>query len=428
MVRPTSMTTSSKRVVVVGAGLVGAIQSLLLARDGHQVTVIERRSFENHSSHKEDPNSALNSRTVALSHRSWQLLNGAGLWPTIACSPIQTVHVTERGKFGSIKLSSIELQLDALGYVVSNSGFESFLYNRLKNDSGVELIESASVTSLSNTAEGVTVCISADGGTQTIDADLLIAADGAKSGVRSMLGISVDQKDYDQCAVIANVTTAKDHHNVAYERFTDSGPLAMLPLWPEHADSCTTGGNRYSMIYTITTRDRDAVQSMQDSDFLALLQKRFGGRSGRFTTVGKRFIVPLQLTVSSKQIEKRCILVGNASRSLHPVAGQGLNLAVRDMFELVSCLRASYSRTSGAQSDNCTDTALRMFSKKRRGDQWAVTKHTDLLAQVFTSKPWMQELPLSAARSSSFLLLDFIDPLRKKFAAMNIGEHVPLAR
>ena len=396
-------------VIIVGVGLVGAVQALLFARAGFNVTVIEKKQLPeaDHSLH------AISSRTVALSYRSRQLLSDAGLWPAIDCCPIQTVHVSEQGNFGSIKLEAHKLDVEALGYVVSNAQFESYMYGLLKSEARIEVIESAKVVSVQNNSESADVTIEQSGVAKNLSASLVVAADGTHSAVREMLGIDTRQHDYQQCAVLANVCTSRSQKHCAYERFTRDGPLALLPL-----SAANDAGQIYSMIYTAGTAQSEELKALSDEDFLGLLQKKFGGRSGRFEKIGKRYVAPLSLTVSMQQTEGRFVLIGNAARTLHPVAGQGMNLALRDVFELVS---------SVVSIENI-DSALAHFVKKRNTDQWWVTQQTDLLARLFVDKPWPLRLPVSFMTGAGFVLLDIIEPFKKAFASTNMGRHVPLAK
>ena len=400
------------KILVVGAGLVGAVQALILARSGHQVTVIEQRSLATAGNSSSAAIDILNSRTIALSHRSWQLLSNADLWPEgIGCG-IGTVHVSEQGKFGSIRITAEKLGVDALGYVVRNTEYERYLHKQLQAEPGIKIIESAKLESLRQADNKVTVALTDD----AIEADLLIASDGTGSVVRQMLDIGFDEYDYQQCAVLTNVVAHEKHQHRAYERFTRGGPLALLPLKGEGAD------NAYSMIFTAPEQDLCDLHKMSDQEMLQVLQKKFGGKLGRFEKIGKRFIVPLKKTVSKRQVQNHCVLVGNAARTLHPVAGQGLNLALRDVFELQSCLR------SLDNSGNNVDKALALFLECRRRDQTAITHQTDLLARLFTEKPWPLRLPVSLATRSSFLLLDFLEPVKNRYAAFNMGQHVPLPK
>ena len=345
-------------VIIVGAGLVGAVQALLFARAGFNVTVIEKKQLPeaDHSPH------SISSRTVALSYRSMQLLSDADLWPAIDCCPIQTVHVSEQGNFGSIKLEAHKLDVEALGYVVSNAQFESYLYGLLKSEARIEVIESAKLVSVQNNSESADVTIEQSGVAKKLSASLVVAADGTHSAVREMLGIDTRQHDYQQCALLANVCTSHGQKLCAYERFTRDGPLALLPL---SAANDAGQGQMYSMIYTAGIAQSEQLKALSDEDFLGLLQKKFGGRSGRFEKIGKRYITPLSLTVSMQQISGRYVLIGNAARTLHPVAGQGMNLALRDVFELVS---------SVVNNENI-DSALAHFVKKRNTDQWLSLIH-----------------------------------------------------
>ena len=429
------------RAIVVGAGLVGAVQALLLAKSGCKVTVVEQRSFRS----KWDAANPLSDRTVALSGRSIQLLDQSGLWPAIPACPIKTVHVSEQGKFGSVKIKAEKLNMDALGYVVSNAAFESYLHQCLRAATEIELIEGASVASIQHDKKNVSLKVEMQGANKTIDAEVLIAADGTGSVSRSLLGIEVEERDYHQCAVLANVSTSAPHGFNAFERFTRDGPLALLPLEefvetgqvrlgqpskldsgeldpgkPDSGkpDSGNLGSDKlWSLIFTSAEKDAAELKDMPDSQFLNLLQEKFGGRLGRFDRIGSRVVTPLKLTVCSEQTLGRCVLIGNAARTLHPVAGQGLNLALRDVFELASCLVATDN------ADVCR--ALESFVSKRRRDQWVITRQTDILARVFTDTLPFQ-LPVSAARHASLLLLDHVDPLKKTFATLNLGQHVPL--
>lgn len=398
-------------VIVVGAGLVGAVQALLFARAGFNVTLIEKKQLPDadHSDH------LISSRTVALSYRSRQLLSDAGLWPAIDCCPIQEVQVTEQGNFGSVKLEAHKLNVEALGYVVSNAEFENYLYGLLKSEARIEIIESAIVVSLENERQSAHVAIEQSGVSKKLSASLVVAADGTHSAVREMLGIATRQRDYKQCAVLANVCTSRGQKNSAFERFTGDGPLALLPLCAA-TDTCQ--GQMYSMIYTARSAQSEQLQAMSDKDFLGLLQKKFGGRLGRFESIGKRYVAPLLLTVSLQQTRGRYVLIGNAARTLHPVAGQGMNLALRDVFELVSSV-------SGNEN---IDSALALFKKQRSKDQWWITQQTDLLARLFIDKPWPLRLPASLMTGSGFLLLDIIEPFKRAFATTNMGSHVPLAK
>ena len=424
---PEQGSSTGKEIVVVGAGLVGAVQALLLARVGFHVTVVEQRSLLSSSNDKD------NSRTVALSDRAFQLLNGAGLWPAIAHCPIRSVCVTEQGKFGSVKLHAHKLNVEALGYVLANTEFECFLHDLLRREQNITVIESAKVVSVNSTDHqaSITVKQSDDGAgnEQLLSADLIIAADGTHSAIRNLLGIDTDDRDYQQCAVLANVSTANPHQHIAFERFTKDGPLALLPL---SADSTREEENeknshRYSMILTAPLDEKENLEKIPDSDFLGLLQKKFGGQLGRFEKISKRFVAPLKLIVSSKQVDRRFVLIGNAARTLHPVAGQGMNLALRDVFELASCLKGVSTANvcdNGAVSD--LDSALKEFVDHRRRDQSVITSQTDILARIFTQKSWPLRTPISLASGLSFFVLDFSDPVKKTFASMNMGRHVPL--
>ena len=407
------------KIVVAGAGLVGAVQALLLARAGFHVTVVEQRALHSAANAKD------NSRTVALSDRSFQLLTGAGLWPDVETCPIHSICVTEQGKFGSVKLDARKLNVDALGYVLSNTGFECYLHDLLRAEQNITVLEGSMVVSLESTDKRASITVVHEDKEKILNADLIVAADGTRSEIRKRLGIETDGRDYHQCAVLANVYVNGRHQNTAYERFTADGPLALLPL-----SSGCTNSSMFSMILTAPEAEKEKLEKISDKDFLSLLQKKFGGRLGRFEKISRRFVAPLKLVVSERQVDRRFVLIGNAARTLHPVAGQGMNLALRDVFELASCLSDIAVCDVGSAGDNGApdfDAALAEFVKRRRRDQSAITSQTDLLARAFTHKlPWPLSLPVSFASGLSFFILDFLDPVKKTFATMNAGRHVPL--
>lgn len=385
----------NRKIVVAGAGIVGSVQALLLARAGFSVVLVEARQ-------PAPEQTGLNVRSVALSCRSYELLQSQGLWPAQSGCAIRSVQATERGRFGSVHLTSDDLDVDSLGYVLANAPLENFLISQVNAEPEIEFIRPAVVRVVSNSSAGVVVEV----GAQTINAGLLIAADGTNSGVRESIGVGIRQRDYEQHAIVANLLCQRHHQNIAHERFTDTGPLALLPL----AD------RQVAMVYTVNSDTVDQLMSKSDDDFLALVQRRFGGKLGRFQALGKRMYFPLHLLETEQQCAGSCVFIGNSARTLHPVAGQGLNLALRDVFALTAgvCSAANYQQ------------ATTEFVRLRQSDQRLVTGQTDLLARFFTKRQWPLQIPLSLFGMTAMLLLDNVPALRSKFGALSAGVGVPL--
>lgn len=429
--------------VVVGGGIVGAVQALLLAQQGISVLLIEAARAEAMSV-------PLQQRSVALSHRSFELLQSAGLWPADSVCAINEIQVTNRGSFGSVRITADDLNSDALGYVVANHSLEDHLRRLLKSQQNIELLQPATATLEHYADSGARLRVSAidfdstlssplrlvDGASATetdretgelslplaeftAHCRLLIAADGTHSQIRQSLGLGLRQQDYDQVAVVANVECQLDHRQVAYERFTDSGPLALLPL----AERCM------AMVYTARATDAESLAAMDDEEFLQRLQRRFGGNLGRFRQIGRRAVFPLVLSESESQAVGCCVLIGNSARTLHPVAGQGLNLALRDVFALTASIASALQpATVGEQESALSDsidwsTLMADFQRQRRSDQKNTVRRTDLLARLFSD----DRIPGSGLlRGASLLLLNGFAPLRKRFARDSAGIGVPL--
>jgi len=397
-------------IIVVGAGVVGALVSLLMTERGHKVTLIEKRNLVSDRSSSDQPSD----RTVALSNRSWQLLSSAKLWPDIEACAIRFVRVSQRGRFGSVRLSADQMRVEALGYVLGNDALEAYLHQHVRDESAIKVFEGVSVESIDTLNCGVSVVL-ADKQTQ-LKADLLIAADGNNSLVRDRLGIATIERDYQQCAVIATVQSNQPHEHTAHERFTRKGPLALLPV------GASVDG-QYSMVFTSELADLEKLKNISDLDFLNLLQQKFGGKVGRFETIGKRFVTPLRSSISESQVHESCVLIGNAARSLHPVTGQGLNLALRDVFELVSLIY--HNPVSSSEMVRDISTVLEKFHNNRKTDQRLITFQTDTLARWFSGR-W--QAPIAAVNSVTFLLLDTLTPVKSQYAKFNMGHHVPLPR
>lgn len=426
-------------VAVVGGGLVGAIQALLLARRGASVALIEAASQDRSTA---EP---LEQRSVALSHRSFELLTSQGMWPADAC-PIKEIQVSNKGSFGSVRITARDLHESAVGYVVANRSLERHLLQLVRAQSNIEVVQPAIATLLHNSITGAELAVSAAGsGAEEIPAEiveftlrckLLIAAEGTHSQIRQSLGVTLEQRNYEQVAVVANIQCQYNHQHIAYERFTESGPLALLPLSPR----CM------AMVYTANECHAENLQRMPDAEFLALLQRRFGGTLGRFKAMGRRSVFPLALTQSESQVVGCCVLIGNSARTLHPVAGQGLNLAIRDVFALAAQVGQSgvpdyqpghpperdqppiQQRTQQRTQQRMRvgenlSQALLQFERQRSSDQRSTVRRTDLLARAFSGNA----LPAAGLiRGASLILLDGLTPLRKHFAQNSAGVGVSL--
>ncbi|MGA1561738.1 MAG: 2-octaprenyl-6-methoxyphenyl hydroxylase [Gammaproteobacteria bacterium] len=410
-----STETQTCDVLIVGGGMAGASLALALAPSGLRVTLIEAQPFV------EQPTAAYDDRGIALAWGSQRILEGLGLWSELAqeATPIRQIHVSDAGHFGFTRLHADEEGVPALGQVVTGRILGRALQQALQQQEGIRVIAPATLTHFAQ-GDGTVMAevVDAKGATQKWQASLLVAADGGNSPIRAQLveqgRITLQQREYDQHAIVANVTPGKSHQNVAYERFTDQGPLAFLPL----AD--VEGQPRMALVWTATAERRDALLALSDVEFLAALQDKFGGRLGRLQRVGVRKSYPLQMLRAEQSVAGRVVLIGNAAHTLHPVAGQGFNLGLRDVAWLVEILR-------DAQADGQdigADAVLQCYEQKRVGDQARTADFTDTLVRVFTHPA----LPVRVGRSTGLLAMELVAPMRHALAKRNLGLNGPLPR
>lgn len=390
-------------VLIVGGGMVGASMAVALRPLGLRVALIDAYAF---TPGQTQP--GYDDRSVALSYGSGLIYQGMGLWSSLRpqAEAIEHIHVSDRGHFGATRLSAQQQQVPALGYVVESRVLGGALYQALR-ESEVDVLAPATVTGIDQSAEQtqgvVKLTVEQAGQSSVLAAHLLIVADGGASGLREQLGIAVKQRDYRQSALIANVTTREPHRNVAYERFTASGPLALLPM---------TGG-RYSLVWTHRHDEVEATLALNDAEFLEKLQQAFGYRQGRFIKAGQRTAYPLKLIKSTREVAGRAVIIGNTSHTLHPVAGQGLNLALRDIAVLTDLIAEAVQQ----QADPGSTERLQAYEQQRRPDYNSVVNYTDGLVRVF-SKDFA---PLGHVRAGGLLAVDRIAPLRGLLARQSMG-------
>lgn len=365
-------------VLIVGGGLTGASLMLALADSSLRVTMIEAKMFSDKI--RED----FDARTLALSPASVNILNVLGLWPSLCvhATPIEIIHVSQQKRFGHTRLHSDVL--NPLGHVIEMQHLQKVFYEFLDHE---HVHAPAQITALDAPTGMVSVLL--NGQLKTIKAKLIVAADGADSAVRKLCGLSVKITDYHQQAVVANLGLSRPHQQIAYERFTSSGPLALLPIT----------GNRASLVWSLAPDKAEEYLSMPDKAFLQALQGVFGYRLGKLGKVGKRSLFPLRQTIMPEQVAWPVVFIGNAAHTLHPVAGQGFNLGLRDAALLAQIL----------VQQGLNAKSLETYQDMRRHDQHAIQAFTHGLVELFSSS-----IPgLAALRGMGLKALDSLPPLQK---------------
>ena len=390
-------------VLIVGGGLVGATLACALSTDSLRVGVVGSTSAVGPGHFDDDD------RPIALSQGSRRILEGLDLWSNIShyATPIKMVHVSDRGHFGFVRLRAVDFRLDALGYVVSAGLLGRILSAACSSRDSMMRIGSSDCAGVDCEGGSTLVRLRTPDGTRTLRTKLLVGADGGGSSVRNVVGIGARRHDYEQIAVTASVTASQNHHNTAFERFTASGPLALLPL----------SGNRCGLVWTVEREEAEGILSLDDSSFLEALRERFGSRLGRFIEVGRRDCYPLALISSRAQIRERLVIAGNAAHTLHPVAGQGFNLCLRDIAVLAQIIvdAARVGKDLGAKD------VLNTYASMRRVDQLTTAVSTHALVKLFSNRL----MPLVCARNLGLLALDLLPGAKLSLAhyAMGLAGH-----
>ena len=393
-------------VAIVGGGMVGASLALGLRGLGISVLLVEGVAPGSSSQPSFDD------RTTALGNASRRIFASLGVWSDIApqAAGIRTIHVSDAGRFGFARLRAEEQGIDAFGYVVANRVIGTALWKKLSASQEIVLRVPATSEGIEITPDGARLTLVTDtGGHEAVDARLVVAADGAHSAVRSAAAIDAAVEDYDQVAIVANVAADRPHDGTAYERFTPSGPLAVLPLYD----------GSYGVIWSCSPADAATVLSLEDDRYLRELQARFGWRAGKFVRVGRRASYPLKLTRAAATTAIRTVLIGNAAQALHPVAGQGFNLGLRD-----AAMLAEVIANAPAGVDVGAPDLLQRFSEWRAADRTGVVKFTDGLVKLFgDGRPGMGIL-----RNLGLLLFDLAPPAKSALARVSAGFGGPSPR
>ncbi len=324
------------------------------------------------------------------------------------CAPIQIIHISDQGHPGMTRLSAQEQGVDALGYVVENRVLGQTLLAALQQVAHVTMIAPAQVLAVKVTANQASVEIDTAGSMRILTTSLVVAADGTQSFVRDHLGVKTWSLDYHQQAIIANVACDQSHHGNAYERFTKTAPMALLPL----AGFAATP-HRYGLVWSAPQAQVETILAWDDATFLQKLQQQFGDRAGRFIRVGKRSAYPLGMMQIREHIRPRVAFIGNAAHTLHPVAGQGFNLGLRDVAALAQIIRDAMQQ----QADIGAQASLEHYATWRRRDQLQTAAFTDGLVRFFSS----DRLPLVLARNAAMFALELFTPLRKRVARQAMG-------
>lgn len=382
-------------IVIAGGGMAGSTLAwaLLQARPELQIAIIEQQ--------KETISPvSFDSRSIALARASAQLLEQWGLWPELkkhACA-IETIHVSDRGHFGKTRLTAEEYLQDALGYVIEVEHIGALLTQKFKQENNVTWFSPNTITQL-NPSETAQHAVLNDG--CELSCSLLLIAEGGMSPTRSLAGFNLIEQPYQQSAVIANLALAQQHQHIAYERFTEHGPIALLPL----------SQNRYSLVFTTTAEHAAVLMQQTDSEFLASVQQAFGYRAGIFTASGSRGSYPLTLRRADSGVRHRTALLGNSLHNLHPIAGQGFNLALRDIAALVKQI------TNNSQTDIGSYAMLRAYQQARQQDIALVSTATDALVRLFSNR----SRTIALARNTGLLAMSLCDALKRPLAEQAMG-------
>ena len=392
-------------IIIAGGGMIGTCLALALAPLKLRVAVVEPVQRE------AEIQPSFDDRSTALSRSTQRMFEAMRLWPDVvaASTPIKHIHVSDQGRFGFSHIDADEQKVEALGYVVINRVLGEVLQSRTGQVDGLDWMSPARIMAVSGAGEAQCVTIEQDGSERELTYRLLVAADGANSSVRNMLGISASKVDYHQVAVIGNLLPQKPMNNVAYERFTLAGPMAMLPI----AD------DRGAFVWTLPPEEANEVMQLPDDEFTRQLRQAFGGRLGEFSKVGKRVSYPLALSKAAELTSGRGVLVGNSAHGLHPIAAQGFNLGMRDVAALCDCLFDAQQelQRSGQAFDPGNQIILDKFANWRRSDQDKVVHFTDGLVRLFQSP----RKPVALLRNIGMLGFDLVPGVRRLFARHTMG-------
>jgi len=367
--------------LIVGAGPVGAVCALALQQQGIAARVLEAMPAD----------ARTDTRTLALSYGSRLILDRLGVWDRIeAVTPITRIHISQRGALGMARLSADEVKVPALGYVLPYATLTVALKQALA-DAAIAVDYGVAVARIESGATCATLHPEAG---EALTAPLVVVADGGRSGKGKLMPAAPEPKfarDYDQTAVVCDVQTELPHANQAYERFTPEGPAALLP-----------SGERYALVWSASDADAQRIAALPDAAFLDALYRHFGGRQGRFVAASPRKTFPLKLAYTGSEASGRVVRIGNAAQTLHPVAGQGFNIGLRDAWELANLCGDTPLAALGSPA------MLAAYARGRRLDVMGGVGFTDFLVRVFSN----DIAPLRHARGLGLLALEVFPPLK----------------
>jgi 2-octaprenyl-6-methoxyphenol hydroxylase len=387
-------------VAIAGGGLVGASLALALAPVGLRIAVVEAVTpgAGGHPSYDE--------RTTALANGTVRTFQCLGVWRHMQreATPIRRIHVSEQGRFGIARIDAAEQGLESLGCVLPNRVIGAALWGALRSAAGVEVVAPASVLSTALEDDARVLRVEHEGKAIEIRASLVVAADGARSAVREQAGIASERWDYGQTAIVTTMTAQRFHDHVAYERFTPDGPIAVLPL----ADG------RCGVVWTHRPEEAARLLALPDDEFLASFQAAFGFRLGRFLKVGARHSYELAMSRSERHVGARIAIVGAAAQGLHPIAGQGFNIGLRDaacLAEVIADARAE------GRTDPGDAALLDAYASWREQDQRRIVAFTDGLVRLFGTPLGV----MRGLRSAGLLAFDAFPPAKAAMSRLSTG-------